>query len=214
MIYKFSVDEKNDVISKLVGQYPKTFFAIGRHRAPLMKNIVTSLQQDGFPVAGELISESVDWYMSHVGYQHSLEAGRRRVNLRGVEEGTVTESEERAAKKKITEINEKKLNQRHVYDPTKTAAKLQAQFSDDQLKKIDAPKLASKPKSTAPSPVCPELEPVYQALLTASAAMPALASNTDMQIALLKVISKEVEHVIASIRPQEGKRESDPNEAA
>jgi sRNA-binding protein len=209
MTYKFSPDEKNEVVRKLADQYPKTFFEIPRHRVPLMKNVVTALRQDGFPVAGELVSETIDWYMSHLSYQYNLGAGRKRINLHGREEGTVTEQEERIAKKKIAEINDRRLTDRHLYDPVKAATQLKTsgQMSDDQFRKIDAPKTEATPMASKAKPVaslvCPELESVYRALLTASAAMPALASNVDMQIALLNVISSEVQHVIASIRQAE-----------
>jgi sRNA-binding protein len=199
MPYKYSVEEKNDVIRKLAEQYPKTFFDNPKLRVPVMKNVVTALLRDGFPMANELISESVDWYMSHLSYQYNLEAGKKRINLHGTEEGTVTEQEERIAKRKIADINEKKLAERHIYDPIRTAVRLREQLSD---KKIDAPQPKIEPTAMAkpkPSPVCPELEPVYQALLTASAALPALASNVDMQIALLRVISKELDFIITNI---------------
>jgi hypothetical protein len=76
MIYKFSAEEKNEVIRKLADQYPKTFFDNPRLRVPLMRNMVTALQKDGFPIVGELTSESIDWYKSHLAISMHFRPGQ------------------------------------------------------------------------------------------------------------------------------------------
>jgi sRNA-binding protein len=202
MTYKFSPEEKNEIIRKLAEQYPKAFFDNPKLRVPLMKNVVTALQRDGFPAASELISESVNWYQSHIGYDYQLQAGRKRIDLNGRESGVVTELEERAARKKISDYNEKKLAERHVFDSVKTTSALAAsgRIANDQLRKIDAPpakiEAPNMSKTASKPPICPELAPVYEALLAASAAMPTLAGNVDMQIALLNVVGTKLESII------------------
>ena len=58
-------------------------------------------------------------------------------------------------------------------------------------------------KTAAKTPViCQELLPVYDALVMASAAMPALAGNTDMQLALLGVVSTKLENVIRDLKDE------------
>jgi hypothetical protein len=52
----------------------------------------------------------------------SNQAGVKRIDLKGPEGSAVTETEERAAKKKLTDINAKRLADRR--DPVKTTAQL------------------------------------------------------------------------------------------
>jgi len=212
MTYKFSIEEKNDVIHKLAEHYPKTFFDNPKLRVPLMKNVTTALQRDGFPIASELIGESVDWYQSHIGYQHQLQAGRKRIDLAGRESGAVTELEERATRKKITEYNEKKLADRNLFDPIKTATALvdAQRIAQDQLRKIDAPspkiEISTMNRTAAKSPVRPELTRLYEAVLAANMAMSVATGNNDMQVAVtaaaLGVVIKEAQRVIDEARSE------------
>jgi ProP effector len=119
MAYKFDRQELEDYLLRLAERYPRCFFVNPRLRQPLKKNIEADLQKDGF-ASPELISASVDWYKSHISYQYSLQIGAKRLDLDGKEVGTVTELEQRAARMKILEINEKratrhpKSNQNYV----------------------------------------------------------------------------------------------------
>ena len=46
----------------------------------------------------ELLHAALDWYKSHLGYLFALEAGVKRVGIKGEAAGTVTETEARQAK--------------------------------------------------------------------------------------------------------------------
>ena len=92
----------------LAERYPRCFFVNPRLRQPLKKNIEADLQKDGFATA-ELISASVAWYKSHISYQYNLETGAKCLDLDGKEVGTVTELEQCAARMKIQEINERRV---------------------------------------------------------------------------------------------------------
>jgi hypothetical protein len=134
--------------------------------------------------------------------------------LKGQEVGTVSEQEERIARKKIAEINEKRLAERgQVHNSVKTVTTLVStgRIPDSQLRKIDAPLMrAEEPSMRKPatnSPVCPELMPVYDALVCASNAMPALAGDLDMQIALLSTIEMRLRVVIETMRERKGEDE-------
>jgi sRNA-binding protein len=194
MPYKFDRQELEDNLQLLSEKYPKCFFTNPRLRRPLKKNIVADLEKDGFPLAAELLSATVDWYKSHIGYQHCLEAGAKCLDLDGKEAGTVTELEHRAAQKKIQEINEI-MAERNLLNPIRTTSTLVAarRISDDQLKKIDAPPI-SRPI------VRPELTALYEAVLAANAAMSASVGNSNMRDAItaaaIGVVIKEAQRII------------------
>ena len=113
MNYKFDRQEREDSIQKLADTYPKCFFVSPPLRRPLKKNIVADLQKDGISISAELIDATINWYQSHLGYQYCLKAGAKRLDLAGNEAGTVTESEQHVAEKKIQEINESRLAERN-----------------------------------------------------------------------------------------------------
>jgi ProQ/FINO family len=96
-----SREESEAVVRMLVEKYPSAFFEDPRLRRPLKNDILRDLQEDGFPVARELMVAGVDWYMSHFGYQLALQAGARRLDLDGKEVSTVTEQECLNARKKV-----------------------------------------------------------------------------------------------------------------
>src|SRR5437868_8551556 len=122
----------------LAERYPRCFFVNPRLRQPLKKK-EADLQKDGFATA-ELISASVAWYKSHISYQYNLETGAKCLDLDGKEVGTVTELEQCAARMKIQEINERRV-ERAPLNPIITMSNLVTarRISDGQLKKIDAP---------------------------------------------------------------------------
>ena len=114
---------------------------------------MVDVQRDGFPAAKELITAAVNWYQSHFAYQHSLQAGARRIDLDGNEVGTVTERENSNAQKKIKE-DKQRVNGRNLSDPARTLAALCAarRIPDDQLRKVDAPTRPKAAAATAPAP--------------------------------------------------------------
>jgi sRNA-binding protein len=101
MLYRPNREESEAVIAALAESYPRCFFTNPQQRRPLKKNIVADLQKDGFGAASELLTAAISWYESHFSYQHNLQAGTKRVDLRGREVGTVTREEQLAAQKKV-----------------------------------------------------------------------------------------------------------------
>src|SRR5947207_1439020 len=176
MNYKFDRQELEDSIQKLAERYPRCFFVNPRLRQPLKKNIEKDLQKDGFATP-ELISASVAWYKSHISYQYNLETGAKCLDLDGKEVGTLTELEQRAARMKIQEINERRV-ERAPLNPIITMSNLVTarRISEGQLKKIDAP--MSRPT------IQPELAPLYEAIIAANSAMSAPMGNSDVRAAV------------------------------
>jgi sRNA-binding protein len=189
MAYKFDRQELEDCLLMLAERYPRCFFVNPRLRQPLKKNIEADLQKDGF-ASPELISASVDWYKSHISYQYNLETGAKCLDLDGKEVGTVTELEQRAARMKILEINEKmgSLNPIRTMSNLVTARRI----PEDQLKKIDAP--MSRPT------IQPELAPLYEAILAANSAMSAPMGNSDVRAAVtaavIRVVIAEAQRIL------------------
>ena len=101
MSYQYNRQEIDCAIELLAELYPKTFFPDPGQRRPLKKTIVGDLSRDGIQLAPELLRAAVNWYESHFGYQLTLQAGVKRIDLTGKEAGTVTELEYRAALKYV-----------------------------------------------------------------------------------------------------------------
>ena len=114
MIYRVNREESEEGVRILAKTYPRCFFEQPEQRRPLKKNIIDDLIKDGAPMAPELITASVEWYQTHLGYQLCLLAGRKRVDLHGNDAGTVTEYEQRVAQKKALAIREKMKRDREA----------------------------------------------------------------------------------------------------
>jgi ProQ/FINO family len=106
---RFGRGEIEAGIRILVEKYPSCFFSDPPLRRPLKKTIVADLVKSGVPMASELITPTIEWYQSHFGYQHSLHAGAKRLDLNGKEVATVTEQEAKNAQKYIQERREELL---------------------------------------------------------------------------------------------------------
>jgi sRNA-binding protein len=114
MTYRPNREESEEGVRKLVETYPRCFFEQPELRWPLKKGIIDDLVKDGAPMAPELITASVEWYQTHLGYQLCLLAGRKRVDLHGKEGNAVTEYEHRVAQKKAEAIREKMKRDREA----------------------------------------------------------------------------------------------------
>ena len=108
MAYLYNREESEATIRLLADRYPKCFFENPQQRKPLKKNIMVDLQNDGVSVASDLLTAALNWYTSHFGYQYTLQAGIKRVDLNGKEVGIVTELEHRAAQIKIKTDKQKR----------------------------------------------------------------------------------------------------------
>lgn len=99
--YKPRREESESIIGELAKTYPGCFNA-GYKRLPLVESIVDDLVADGFPYNRVQIASAIDWYHSGWGYQDSLEAGAKRINLQGKDCAAVTPSEAREALAQVT----------------------------------------------------------------------------------------------------------------
>lgn len=199
MAYLYNREESEATIRLLADRYPKCFFENPQQRKPLKKNIMVDLQNDGVSVASDLLTAALNWYTSHFGYQYTLQAGIKRVDLNGKEVGIVTELEHRAAQIKI------KTDKQKRNDAVATLHTLHAQgrIPTDHIRKLDAPPIAKEaPPMKAKS--APALERVDEAL---DAARALLAKNRDalrtaMAVAALGVVIKETQHAVDELQQQ------------
>ena len=196
MTYKFSRQQIEEAIRKLADTYPKCFFEDPKLRRPLKHNILADLQKDGVPLAQDLTTTAVEFYQSNFSYQYSLHAGNKRIDLNGVEVGTVTEQEHMTARAVIKAARQKR-------NATETVAALHAagQLSDDAVKKLDAPMI---PKATK-AVVAPEVTKLYEAVMAANATLNGPGDEnlrSAMAAAALGFVCKEAQRVMGSLNHQ------------
>ena len=202
-----TTEDKNNVIQMLAENYPKCFFETARYRRPLKKNIVADLEREGFPVAPELLSASIDRYMSNYSYQYNQQqAGTKRVDLNGAEVGTVSEPEAIAAQTKVSEIRAAQEAQKQVAqrNPVTVLRDLHAagHIPDDAVKKLDippAPKVIpmTKDEIRVVSERVPELAPIYDALDEANNTL--ITVGTKYRVAILQTVKEELKRVIGEM---------------
>jgi sRNA-binding protein len=178
--------DSEEVVSMLAEKYPKCFFEDPKMRRPLKFNIIADLQQDGFPVAPELLSAGVDWYQSHFGYQHALQAGAKRIDLNGKEVGTVTKKEQDNAQKKIRDDQQKRISKTQY-----ATAPIPDELDPSSMKRI--------PTVTPAPTIAPQLARLYEAFMAANAALlnsGDAALRSAMAAAALEFMVKEAQRVI------------------
>jgi sRNA-binding protein len=195
MNYKFTRKVIEEAIRKLADTYPKCFFEEPKLRRPLKHTILADLQKDGVPLAQELTATAVEFYQSNFSYQYSLYAGNKRIDLNGVEVGTVTEQEHMTARATIKTAQQKR-------NATATLAALHAagQLSDDAVRKLDVPMI---PKAT--KAVTPELAKLYEAVMAADVTLSG-PGDDDLRSAMaataLGFVCKEAQRLIDSLNHQ------------
>jgi ProP effector len=131
---KITRQDSEEVVHMLAEKYQKCFFEDPRMRQPLKLNIIADLQQDGLPVALELLSAGMDWYQSHFSYQYALQAGAKRIDLNGKEVGTVTKKEQDNAQKKIRDDQQKRISRTQY-----ATAPIPDELDPPSMKKIPTP---------------------------------------------------------------------------
>jgi sRNA-binding protein len=183
--YRPSRTDNERVIRMLCEHYPKCFSEEPKQRRPLKPDIAADIvRDDDFAVAPEMITAAVEWYQSHIGYDHAMTiAGSKRIDLNGREVGTVTEQEALFAKHKIYEFNEKRNEQRALQSPVKVLGEMHArgQISDCAVKKLDAP-MSPTARTTA---AAPEFAPLHETLAAANTAVVGI-SDPAMRAAVVK----------------------------
>lgn len=201
MALRFEREDIEDAIEKLAEHYPKCFFVDSHLRQPLKKNIAADLEKDGAPLSPELISAAINFYQNHFDYMRAIEAGAKRLDLNGKSAGTVTELEQRDAKKKYTE-RKQELHERNLsysVETTKTLHKA-GRVTDDALRKIETPRepIMAKAKDTAPvaapAPADPfaQLQTIIQGLREVVAGVP-----PPMRGAYLAFLNAEVQRLMS-----------------
>src|SRR6516165_2923191 len=100
--HHFARHQIEDAIELLCELFPKTFFVNAGKRRPLKNDIALDLRKEDTGLSPELLEQAVAFYSSAFGYQQQLQAGTKRVDLAGRAVGTVTESEERAAREYVS----------------------------------------------------------------------------------------------------------------
>jgi sRNA-binding protein len=189
-----SREDSEHAIRVLAERYPRCFFQEPRLRRPLKHDIIADLQQDGCPLANELMIAALNWYQGAFAYLYALQAGARRFDLDGNEVGTVTPQEASEAIRQIQEANAR--------NATKTLIGLHnaGRIPDDQLKKLDASPLpVLKSKAT----MAPELMRVQEAVAAANTALNNCNDNQEMRMAVasavLGVVVKAAQQAIAEL---------------
>lgn len=196
-MYRPTREETEAAIEKLAELCPKAFFINPRDRVPLAKNITIALQNDGAPLAPELLHAAVSWYTSHLGYLYALEAGAKRVGIKGEVVGTVTETEARQAKALALEEKARDKARREaqqappIVEVVKRADAIKEPTPMPKtVKPIDAPPVSSDPLAGVQA-----LIDGVRAAMTASP--PAL--RAPLAKAGLTVVAAEIQKVIAGL---------------
>jgi len=207
-------EESEHIIHMLVDKYPQCFFEQPSQRRPLKKDIAHDLKEDGFPATVELIKAGVDWYQSHFGYHHALQAGAFRVDLTGKAVGKVTQAEALKAKTYIADRQREQRELRELNDgfiatmkpkephtdmsrgPIEIMSSLHraGEVPDDAMRKIPAPELKSKPPTVSIDDPVDRLQEKLDAIRHAMDT-PDPALRTAFAVAGLGVLIKEAERL-------------------
>ena len=134
--------ESEDIIRMLAQRYPKCFFEDPKLRRPLKKNIRADLQQDG--IATGTLEPALEWYRSHFGYHHALQAGSKRIDLDGNEVDTVTEQEAQNAQRYVAD-RKREMQQRYPQQDRDVHAELRT-LPMLRSRTVDVAKVISKEK--------------------------------------------------------------------
>jgi sRNA-binding protein len=202
MIHKPTRLDSEEVIRALANSYPKCFFEDPKLRRPLKHNILADLEKDGVPFARDLVVAAIEWYTGNVRYLYGLQAGSKRIDLNGVEVGTVSEQEYMNAQPalKAAQAAIKAAQQKRSAAETVAALHAAGRLSDDAVKKLDAPMI---PKAT--KAIAPELAKLHEAIMTANATLSGPGDENlrlAMAVAALGFVCKEAQRVIASLNHQ------------
>jgi sRNA-binding protein len=203
-------DERDDHIAYLATQLPKCFFVKPENRQPLKRNIIDDLGQRKLLNHGALV-QVVRWYESYWTYQYGLVAGAKRIDLDGVEVGTVTPAEEREAKAR-THSEKLKKAEREAASYRPRAVELLPAINRPQtgaapvIKEVPAPTSAANDRAAAlglPPPLAPlhEAPGAVAGILTDpryEAPRPVLAA------AALRALIGGAEKLIGELRQGEG----------
>ena len=133
-------EQLEELIQHLATTYPKAFFVQPYLKRPLKKNILLDLERDRI-LDDDRREAALNFYTRDWNYEHTLQAGAKRIDLNGKEVGIVTELEEREARERVLAQKRKIKEDRELQGPIEVARSLHAarRIPTDSLSKIDAP---------------------------------------------------------------------------
>ena len=197
-MYRPTREETEAAIEKLAELCPKRFFINPRDRVPLsQKHHHRFADTTARLWHRSCCTPPLDWYTSHLGYLYALEAGAKRVGIKGEVVGTVTETEARQAKslgprKKARDKARREAQQAPpIVEVVKRADAIKEPTPMPKtVKPIDAPPVSSDPLAGVQA-----LIDGVRAAMTASP--PAL--RAPLAKAGLTVVAAEIQKVIAGL---------------
>lgn len=212
----FPREQLEEMVKYLAETYPKTFFLQPHLKRPLKKNILVDLDHEQVLTDDAHREAAYTFYTADWGYLATVQAGTKRVDLRGLEVGTVSMQEQIDAEKKVKaqkeELKERRKAER-VLGPIEVARRLHAdgKIPTNSLSKIPAPPIVSTPMTkTTKTPAAPAAEKPPQPdavtkLRTLWGSIDTVLSTEDptLQAALiapaLKVLIAEASKLVAAI---------------
>jgi sRNA-binding protein len=203
MSYRYNRQEIESAIELLVELYPKCFFLDPEKRRPLKHNIVADLTKDGVTLAHELLRASINWYESHFGYQYSLEAGAKRIDLHGKEDGTVTEQEQRNARKYVHDRKLEERERKREEHERRNANVIVEKISSLPIAKlpmmtVNVAKETALPKAAKPNDPLAPIQNLLNATRCVYEQQPE-ALRRPFVVAGLREAIKEIEKIIAAM---------------
>jgi sRNA-binding protein len=209
-----SRDQLVGLVDQLAVKYPRAFITEPARRLPLKKNIILDLEQDGV-FDGATREAVVRYYQRNFGYEYSLLAGAKRIDLNGKEVGTVTEQEQSDSKARVQAqkryMRETDQGRAKAMGPIEVARKLHAEgrISTDMLSKITAPPVSRpvpliisngvdhRPDDVAVTSV--DLGPVRALWTTIDSLLSKAGGSNELHAAALRVFVLEAEKVIGAL---------------
>jgi sRNA-binding protein len=202
MGYRYTLDERDDVVYDLIDKYPKCFFEKPQSRLPLKNTIMADLEEDCFPAEYELLLMAVEWYKSHYSYQYALETGAKRIDLNGKVVGTVTALEHANAQKKIAADKQKYHERIAAY---KTPPVIPMTKPPPTPPPSPSVVVATPPTPATPASapiIAPQMIRMYETLMTANAVFLGSGDTTLKMVmanAVLKILVQEAQRIIEEV---------------
>ena len=206
-----------ELINYLAETFPKAIFTQPHLKRPLKKNVIADLEKNNI-LDPDKREAAIGFYTRDWAYERTLQAGAKRVNLNGVEVGTVTETEEREAKARV-QAKKKEIKERNEANnaPALTVMRdlhANRKISTDMLSKVTAPPLTKETTimvKKQPQPItttndAPDPFAAIQALLDGT--RKALPENPDLRrafaVAGLRVVSAACERAAGELEDRRG----------
>lgn len=146
-----------------------------------------------------VLTQILGWYKSHFSYQRKLLSGAERVDLDGQKAGTVTESEQEAARRKVAARKKEMADRRAALASPPAPVKPPAINGHASIGET-----MSKTPAAAPPSLPPALVPLQEAIATAGGILTDAryeALRKVLATAALKEVVGRAEELIRSLSP-------------